>query len=391
MVSSVAPLDSSQAVFGFWRRFVRKGVAVCPSCSTKLPALAAVVAAVITQTACGVSGERTSFSCSGKATLTASGSSAQQEAMNQFGTAYSKACRGHSVDYTANGSAAGRADFIRGQTDFGGTDTPLGWTPGEAEKARVRCGDREAWNVPLVFGAIAIIYNVAGLDSLVVDAPTTAKIFNGSISQWDAPEITALNPGRLLPASPIVVVSRSDESGTTENFQTYLAAAAGPAWGKGGGESFNGAQGVSAVGNEGAWAAMRQYAGSITYVAWPFAKKNGLPTASIVTSAGSEPVALSAESVSKSVDGVTIAPRGNDLVIDPASFYTPARSGAYPIVMTTYEAVCSAYPDPQTSAAVKTFLTIAVTGAQQGLADSGYVPVPDSVKDRLSIAINAIG
>lgn len=310
--------------------------------------------------------------------------------MTHFSTAYSTACRGHSVEYTSNGSAAGRAEFISGQTDFGGSDSPLGLAPGETEKARARCGGSEAWNLPLVFGAIAIIYNVAGLDSLVLDAPTAAKIFNGSISEWDAPEIAALNPGQALPPNPIVVISRSDESGTTANFQNYLVSAAGAAWGRGAGENFTGATGEIAIGNEGAWAAMRRFDGSITYIAWPFAKKNGLPTASIVTSAGSEPVTLSVESVSKSIAAIRTTSRGSNVVIDPASLYAPTQPGAYPIVMTTYETVCSAYPDPQTSAAVKNFLTVALAEGQQGLADSGYVPAPDSLRDRLITAANAI-
>ena len=367
----------------------QRGAAVFSNRFKRMLELAAVGAVVTASTACGPS-TPTSLSCSGTKTLAASGSSAQVEAMTQFSAAYSRVCRGRSVDYTSNGSAAGRAEFIDGRTDFGGSDSPLGLVPGETEKAIARCGGSEAWNLPLVFGAIAIIYNVAGLDSLVLDAATAAKIFNGSIRDWDAPEIAALNPGQALPARPIVVISRSDESGTTENFQNYLVSAAGAAWGKGTGETFAGATGKTAIGNEGAWAAMRRFAGSITYIAWPLAKKNGLPTARIVTSAGSEPVTLSVESVNKSIAAVKITPRGNNVVIDAASLYAPTQPGAYPIVMTTYETVCSAYPDPQTSAAVKNFLTVALAEGQQGLADSGYVPAPESVKDRLSIAINAI-
>lgn len=351
--------------------------------------LAAAVAVLGTLTGCG-SAATTSVSCRGKTTLTASGSSAQVGAMAQFGIAYSRACRGHSVDYNSNGSAAGRSEFTSGQTDFGGSDSPLGLTPGENEKARVRCGGNDAWNLPLVFGAIAIIYNVAGVDSLVLDAQTAAKIFNGSIRQWDAPEIAALNPGQVLPSTPVAVIARSDESGTTENFQNYLSTAAGSVWGKGAGEAFNGDSAASAKGNEGAWAAMRHRAGSITYAAWPFAKKNGLPTASILTPASSEPVTLSADSVSKSIAHVAITTHGNDIVLDTSALLVPSRSGAYPIVMATYETVCSTYPDPDVGAAVKSFLTAALERGQRDLADSGYVPVPDPVRDRLALAIDAM-
>lgn len=310
--------------------------------------------------------------------------------MNKFTSAFSEACRGHSVNYISNGSGAGRSQFISGETDFGGSDSPLGITPGEAERVRARCAGSEAWNLPLAFGAIAIIYNLGPVDSLVLDATTVAKIFNGAITTWDAPEINALNPGRALPSVPIVVIGRSDESGTTENFQNYLVAAAGSAWGKGTGETFRGAARTSAKGNEGAWEAMRHLAGSITYTAWPFATQNGLPTASILTSAGSEPVELSVDSVGKSVAAVAIKTPGNNLVLDTSALLVSDASGAYPIVMATYEIVCSIYPDPEVGAAVKDFLTAAAGEGQRDLAEIGYVPVPNSVKDRLALAINAI-
>lgn len=328
--------------------------------------------------------------CGGTSTLAASGSSAQAEAMTEFNASYSRACRGHSVVYRSNGSAAGRTEFIAGQSDFAGTDSPLGHAPGDAEKAWVRCGGSEAWNVPMVFGAIAIVYNLATVDSLVLDATTAAKIFNGSIRAWDAPEIAALNPGRDLPSTPVVVISRSDESGTTQSFQDYLGAAAGSAWGKGAGEIFNGASTTTAKGNEGAWSAMRRSPGSITYTAWPFAKRNALPTASILTSAGSEPVTLSVESVSKSLAGMSIENPGNDLVLDTSALHVPTEAGAYPIVMTTYETVCSRYPDPEVGAAVRSFLTVTLEDGQSDLSDNGYVPVPESLKDRLRVAISAI-
>lgn len=310
--------------------------------------------------------------------------------MAQFSVSYSRTCRGQSIDYTSNGSAAGRAEFIDGQTDFAGSDSPLGHTPGEAERARTRCGGRDAWNLPTVFGAVAVVYNLAGVDPLVLDASTAAKIFNGSIRAWDAPEIAALNPDSRLPSTEIVVISRSDESGTTQSFQQYLDSAAGPAWGRGTGESFDGVAQEAARGNEGAWAAMRGSAGSITYTAWPFAKMNGLPTARILTSAGSEPVALSVESVNTSIAAVKITESGHDLVLNTGSLPIPTAAGAYPIVMTTYEIVCSVYPDPGVGTAVKSFLTAALDQAPDELTDSGYVPVPDTVIGRVRDAVSAI-
>lgn len=329
-------------------------------------------------------------SCLGKKSLQASGSSAQVDAMAVFARAYERVCRGHIVTYSSIESGAGRSDFVSGKTDFGGTDLPLGSHTGEGETASARCGGHPAWNLPVVFGAIAIIYNVPGVDSLVLDAPTAARIFNGVIKTWDAPEIATLNPTQLLPSQAITLISRGDASGTTENFQRYLAVAAGPAWGRGIGEEFDGGTGKTAIGNEGVWAAMRARMGSITYTAWPFAKRNGLTTADIVTSAGGRPVSLSTDSVSRSLAAVRITGRGNDLILDPSPAYLPTRLGAYPIVIISYEAVCSVYPDRDTSLAVKSFLAIALGQGQLELAVSGYVPVPDSVADRLAAAVSAI-
>ncbi len=364
----------------------------------RLAGMAAVAVALYALAGCGIPPSKApspgsgaiAVSCGGKKVLRASGSSAQVDAMVEFTAAYGRACRGYGVDYSSNGSAAGRSEFISGAADFGATDSALGVEPGEAERARARCGGREAWNLPLVFGAIAVIYNLPGIDSLVLDAPTTAKIFNGVIRSWDAPEVAALNPGQPLPADPIAVVSRSDSSGTTDNFQRYLAAAAPTVWSHGAGETFKGVLGRTAAGNEGVWAAMRASAGSIAYTAWPFAKKNGLATADVVTSAGGEPVTLSAESLSKSIASVRITSPSNNLILDASAAYQPTQRGAYPIPIISYETVCSRYPDPETGLAVRNFLATAVSEGQSGLPADGYVPVPEPIRDRLTAAIAAI-
>ena len=231
--------------------------------------------------------------CGGKKSLKSSGSSAQANAVTRFVTAYEAACPGYTLNYTSSGSGAGVSEFLGGQTDIGGTDSPLNVDKGQVEKAKARCGGADAWNLPVVFGPIAITYNAAGVDSLVLDGPTAAKIFSGAVSSWDAPEIAALNAGTSLPAEPIVVIFRSDESGTTDNFQQYLAAASDGAWEKGTGKTFNGGTGEGAKGNEGTSAAITTTPGSITYNEWSLAKNQGLSIAEIVTSAGPDPVALS--------------------------------------------------------------------------------------------------
>ena len=361
--------------------------------------VAVAAIATVSLSACGSDNNATSSSgsdggsssnCAGKKSLKASGSSAQANAMTRFVTAYEAACPGFTVNYTSSGSGAGVSEFIGGQTDFGGTDSPLNPDKGEVEKAKARCGGSDAWNLPMVFGPIAITYNVPGVDGIALDGPTAAKIFNGTVKSWDAPEIAALNQGKALPVTPIVVIFRSDESGTTDNFQKYLDAASNGAWGKGAGKTFNGGTGEGAKGNEGTSAAIKSTPGSITYNEWSFAKNQGLQIANVITSAGPDPVVLSVESVGKSIEGVKIKGQGNDLVLDTSSFYNPTTPGAYPIVLGTYTVVCSKYPDSQVAPAVKAFLTIALGKGQEGLTDNGYIPVPDSFKGKLSAAIDAI-
>jgi phosphate transport system substrate-binding protein len=361
-------------------------------------ALSILVAAAVTLSACdndnkatgGSSTPRTSaanVSCGGRPTLKASGSTAQENAMTRFVKAFEQACPGQSLNYTPNGSGAGVNDFLGNQTDFGGSDSPL--SKDEYGRASQRCGS-PVWNLPMVFGPIAIAYNVNGLASLNLDGPTAANIFNGSITTWNDPAIQALNVGVALSAGPIHVVFRSDDSGTTDNFQRYLDTAANGAWGKGAGKQFQGGVGEGARGNDGAAAAVKGAQGSIGYVEWSFAQAQQLKVARVVTSAGPAPVALDTDSVGKTISAAWFVREGNDLAFDTISFYRPNQPGSYPIVLATYEVVCSKYPDAQVGTGVKAFLQSTVGAGQSGLADNGYIPIPDEFRPRLSAAVNAV-
>ncbi|MGB5112890.1 MAG: phosphate ABC transporter substrate-binding protein PstS [Mycobacterium sp.] len=326
--------------------------------------------------------------CAGKTSLKASGSTAQANAMTRFIDAYQKACPGHTLTYTSNGSGAGVSEFLSNQTDFGGSDSPLSEARGEYTTAKQRCGS-EAWNIPVVFGPLAITYNLDTVDTLVLDAPTIAKIFNGTITRWDDPAITQFNAS--MPSEDIHVVYRSDESGTTDNFQQYLEAASGGAWGKGVGKTFHGGVGEGAPGNEGTSANVKNNEGAITYNEYSFAKAQRLSSAQILTSAkGSGPVPISADTVAKTVSSAKVSGQGNDLVLDTSSFYTPTEAGAYPIVLATYELVCSKYADPATGQAVRAFLQSTIGPGQAGLADYGYFPLPAEFQTKVSTAVNAI-
>ena len=307
--------------------------------------------------------------------------------MTRFINAFEQACPGQSLNYTANGSGAGISEFAGNQTDFGGSDSPL--SKDEYTKAEQRCGS-PVWNLPVVFGPIAIAYNVNGLTSLNLDGPTAARIFNGGITMWNDPAVRALNPGATLPGEPIRVVFRGDQSGTTDNFQKYLDTASNGVWGKGAGKSFTGAVGEGADGNDGTSKAVRATEGSITYTEWSFAQAQNLNMAKVITSAGPDPVAVSADSVGKTISAAWFIKRGNDLALDTISFYRPNQPDSYPIVLATYEIVCSKYADSQVATAVKAFLQSTIGAGQNGLADNGYIPIPQEFKPRLSTAVDAI-
>jgi phosphate transport system substrate-binding protein len=324
--------------------------------------------------------------CGGKPSLTASGSTAQANAMTLFISAFQKSCQGQTLNYTSNGSGAGITDFITRKTDFGGSDSPM--STDQAAQAKQRCGGADAWQLPVVFGGIAITYNLNAVDSLVLDAPTIAKIFDGSIKRWDDPALTALN--EHMPSEDIAVVYRSDASGTTDNFQRYLTAAAGPAWPNGPGQTFNGGIGVAAAGNEGTSAWVRDHEGAITYNEWSFAQQQRLFYSKIMTPASQDPVTVSGESVGKTIDTAKIIGQGNDLVLDTSAFYTPKQAGAYPIVLASYELVCSKYPDPEVGKAVRAFLQAAIGPGQADLDKNGYSPLPADFRSKVSTAVNAI-
>jgi phosphate transport system substrate-binding protein len=322
--------------------------------------------------------------CGGKQDLTGSGSTAQANAMDHFITGYEETCSGKQLAYTASGSGAGVADFLAAKTDFGGSDSPL--SGDEYAAAKQRCGGADAWNLPVVFGPIGITFNVKTTDVLTLDAPTLAKIFSGAITRWDDPAITALNGN--MPAEDIHVIYRSDASGTSDNFQQYLQAASGGAWTKGAGKTFNGGVGTSAQGNEGTSQAVKNTEGAITYNEWSYAMKQHLDVAGIKTAGGV--VHIGNDWVGKTISDVTIKGQGNDLVLDLSKVYATTTPGAYPILLASYEIVCSKYPDAEVGKAVKAFMQSTITEGQQGLTPLGYIPLPADFQTRVAAAVNSI-
>jgi phosphate transport system substrate-binding protein len=335
----------------------------------------------------GASGESAgTVSCGGRRALTAEGSTAQQNAIGLFNQVWGQACPGKNVSYNPTGSGAGREQFIAGHVDFAGSDSPL--IADQIGPAARRCNGNPAWDLPLVFGPVALIYNLSGVQKLVLNSDSLAKIFTGSISRWNDPVLAAINPGVVLPDIVIKPIYRADSSGTTDNLQKYLTAGAPQSWTRGIGTEFQGGVGEGVQKSAGVIQAVQTTPGAIGYVEKGFADQAGVPFAQIDTGHGG--VSLTPDTVRNATLAVRFVAGGNDLVLDLNAVYTTQDPAAYPLLLATYEIVCSQGYDGDTATAVKSFLSVAANSGQTGLSSAGYVPLPDKVKERLASAIKAL-
>jgi phosphate transport system substrate-binding protein len=372
--------------------------------ATQLAALAAL--ATISLTACGSdpttagepaggaepagSANESGLACpEGK--LSAEGSSAQANAINEAIVNYNAECGDKAtIEYNPTGSGAGIKSFYNGLVDFAGSDSVLKTesTDGvvEADKAKERCQNNPAWNLPMVVGPVAFAYNIDGVDQLVLNAEVLAEIFKGDIKTWNDPKIAKLNSGAQLPAENITVFFRSDESGTTENTAKFLSKAGNGAWTDepskawtGTGEGKNKSSGVAE--------ATASTKNSISYMEWSYAKDSNLSMAQL--DSGNGPVELTGESVGKAVAEAKVKGSGNDLSLDLK--YSGTGSGAYPALLVTYEIVCSKGLAPEKTAIVKDLLTFFSSADEQSkLEELGYAPLPSELQSKVQAAVAAI-
>ncbi|MDR3662032.1 MAG: phosphate ABC transporter substrate-binding protein PstS [Mycobacterium sp.] len=320
--------------------------------------------------------------CGGKKDLVASGSTAQANAMTHFVKSYQNACPGQTLTYTSNGSGAGVNEFISGKTDFGGSDSPL--QGDEYTAAKQRCNGADVWNLPVIFGPLAITFNLGSVSVLTLDAPTIAKIFTGVVTRWDDPAITALNG--TMPAEDIHVVYRTDQSGTTDNFQQYLQAASQGAWNRGTGKVFHGGVGQGAPGNEGTSALVTKTEGAISYNEWSYAINQNMAAADIRTQAGI--VHIGDDWVGKTLAGAKVSGQGDNIIVDLSAIYSTTDKGVYPVMLASYELVCSKNPDAEVGKAVKAFLQSTTTVGQTDLTKSGYIPLPPGFQSKVAAAVS---
>ncbi|MGG5260271.1 phosphate ABC transporter substrate-binding protein PstS [Phycicoccus avicenniae] len=345
-------------------------------------------AAAGTTAGSGSSGSAAAADCF-DGTLNAEGSSAQKNAFDEAAASFKAACSGAQVNYNPTGSGAGIKQMIAGQVDFAGSDSALKTEEKdgvvEADAAAETCGS-PAWNLPMVTGPIAIAFNVQGVDSLTLTPAVAADIFNGRITTWNDPKIAAVNPGVTLPSTAIKVFFRSDESGTTENFTKYLAAASDGGWTAEPAKKWTG-KGEGKEKSAGVAEGVKSTDGGITYVEWSYAKDNDLGVAKVDNGGGA--VELTGETVGKAVEAAQPDGEGNDLRLKLD--YATKEAGAYPILLVTYEVVCSKNKDAEKGKNIKSFLKhFASADVQKSLEEIGYAPLPSSVQTKVEAAIEAL-
>lgn len=361
--------------------------ALTAGCATALVALGVAGCGSDDNSASGAFAASGDADCSGAANITGEGSTAQQNAVGVFNQIWGQICPGKNLSYNPTGSGAGVSQFVAGNVDIAGSDSPM--DDEQVAAAAKRCEDNPAWHLPLVFGPVALGYNLPGVENLAVSPDALAKIFSGAITSWNDPALVALNPGVDLPDERVTPIYRSDSSGTTDNFQKYLAAAAPTAWDRGAGKEFQGGAGEGAQKSAGVVQAVQATPGAIGYVEKGFADQAGLSVAAIDNGGG--PVELTEDATETAIAGATFAGDGNDLVLDLDALYASTEPGAYPLVLVTYNIVCSKGYPADIAAAVRSFVSIAADQGQLGLSSIGYAPLPDAVKERLMTSAAAIG
>jgi len=295
---------------------------------------------------------------------------------------YNAKCSATINTYGGGGSGKGVTDFISNQTDFGGSESALKEAQFADAKSK-RCASNDAIDLPMVTGPIALSYNVTGVDKLVLTPQILVGIFGGKITNWNDAAIAKVNSGVKLPDLAIATVHRSESSGTTDNFTKYLTAAGG--WSFTGGKSWTAPGGTGAQGSDGVAKAIGSTTGAIGYVEWGFAQTNKLAVAQIDNGGGA--VALTAETAGKAVAAAKVVGTGKDLSLKLD--YATKAAGAYPVILVTYEAVCSAGNGGK-AALLKSFLGYTATDGQASLTTIGAAPLPTEIQTKVVGAVKAL-
>ncbi len=290
------------------------------------------------------------------------------------------AATGVQINYQSIGSGGGIRQFSEGTVDFGATDGPM-------SDEQIAALGGNVLHIPTVIGAVVLTYNLPELaeTQLVLDGPTTADIFLGKVTKWNDRRIAALNPDAPLPDADILVVHRSDGSGTTFVFTEYLNKVS-QEWADnvGADKSINWPVGLGGKGNEGVTQQVKQLEHAIGYVEFIYAKSNELGYAKIQNAAGN-PVVPSLESASEAAGSAEFTPDTDFRV----SITNAAGEGAYPIASFTWLLVKAEDDNQNRARTIQSFLDwMSGPEAQATATELGYAPLPHAVvtlvKDRIA-------
>ncbi len=317
----------------------------------------------------------------GKVRITGSGSTFIYPQMQAWIDAFTERNPEVVVEYNPTGSGTGQAQMLVDRTvDFAASDPPLAREQYERYKGRVL-------QVPVILGAVAVIYNIPGIEELRLNGEVLALIYLGEIEYWDDPRITGLNPGVELPHERIIAVHRSDSSGTTHVFTLFLYKASNGLWP----EELVGksiewrvdatGRGVGAKGNQGVAQSVQATEYSIGYVEYSYAVQAGFKMAYIENAAG-EYLQPSPEAIQAAARAALAAMPASPLddwsgVLDAIVY--PEGEDAYPIVSFTFLILWTEYPQEKAEA-LREFLRFMLTEGNAYIVE-GYVAVPDEVKE----------
>ena len=282
-------------------------------------------------------------------------------------------------NYQSIGSGGGQKQITAQTVDFGASDGPM-------SDENLAKAPGKILHIPTVAGAVVITYNLTNNPKLKLDGSTLADIFLGNITKWNDPKIAALNPDVKLPATDIVVVHRSDGSGTSFIFTDYLSSVS-PVWldsvGKGTSVKWPAGVGLGAKGNEGVAGQVKQLPGAIGYVELIYANQNKLPFADLKNAAGNF--------ITPSLDSVTAA-LATAKIPDDFRFSMVNAPGdqAYPISGTTWLLVYEQQKNADKGKKLVEFLNWALTKGETMASTLDYAPLPDAVQQRVLERIKTI-
>jgi len=282
-----------------------------------------------------------------------------------------KTAKNVAINYQPIGSGGGIKALQEGTVDFGASDAPM--SDDEISKLKA-----PAFHIPTVLGAVVLTYNLPEVTKqLMLTGPVIADIYMGKVTKWNAPEIAALNKGVALPNKDILVVHRTDASGTTYIFTDYLTSVS-PAWasGPGKGKDVKWAVGLGGAQNAGVMGQVRQIPGSIGYVELAYAKENKVPYASLKNAAGKfiEP---SIASVTAAAAGIAAKlPANTDFRVSVVNSPAP---DAYPIASFTFLLVPEHWADAGKRDKLVDFLKWAMHDGEKEVEALNYAPLPPNV------------